>query len=131
MVKTSVANAKRFATMLAHFSQLCNKTLLDYTSVCVVQQHFVIRVAEFCVDGKKQLCWQVQFIHHANIWQCFWQMCGTFGKNGIKQQKQFERGKNQEYYLAKKGKNLANAMQDGKMGILDVIAKEVLKRPGS
>ena len=36
MVKNSVANAKRFATMLANLSQLCNKTLLDYTSVCVV-----------------------------------------------------------------------------------------------
>ena len=36
MVKNSVANAKRFATMLANWCQLCNKTLLDYTSVCVV-----------------------------------------------------------------------------------------------
>ena len=73
-----------------------------------------------CIDSKQLLNWQVQFVQHANMWQHVWQMFGTFGKNAIKWQNQVDKGKKWEYYLAKKGKNLANAMQDGKMSILDV-----------
>ena len=36
MVKNSMVDTKRFATILANWCQLSNKTLRDYTGVCVV-----------------------------------------------------------------------------------------------
>ena len=96
MVKIFVADAKRFPTMLANCCKLKYKTFQDYTNISVMQQHFVIRLAALCVDCKQLLGWQVQFVQHANMWHCVWQMFGTFSKNMAKWQNRRQKGKKWE-----------------------------------